>query len=110
LGIDWDKGPIALSELEQLNLTRDDLVHNMDMLSMSVTRGEQHVERFPTGLFTDELWAGLGMERVRVDKKKLALAIELVEKFCAWIDNIRCTYPKWLGDRALKPTRPNQTR
>jgi hypothetical protein len=96
LGIDWDKGPVPLSELEQLNLTRDDLIHNLDMFSMSVERVEKHAERFPTGLFTDELWYGLGMERVKVDKKKLMLAIELVEKFCAWIDSIRCTYPKYL--------------
>jgi hypothetical protein len=96
LEIDWNKGPVPLTELEQLNLTRNDLIHNLDMLSMSVMRDEKHVERFPTGLFTDELWSGLGMERVRVDKKKLMLAIELVEKFCAWIDSIRCMYPKYL--------------
>ncbi len=71
-------------------------------------RDEKHVEKFPIGLFTDELWYGLGMERVRVDKKKLMLAIELVEKFCAWIDGIRCTYPKpmEIAPKTNQPDRP----
>lgn len=86
LGIDWSKGPISLSELEQLNLTRDDVIHNVDVLSMNVERTEKHSERYPVGLFTDELWAKVGVERVKVDKEKLRVAIELVEKFCTWIE------------------------
>ena len=60
LGVDWNSGPVSLAELEQLNLTRDDLNHNVDMLSMSIERNEQHVERYPVGLFMDESWARLG--------------------------------------------------
>lgn len=89
LGIDWSKGPASLSELEQLNLTRDDVIHNVDVLSMSVERAEKHAERYPVGLFTDEMWAKAGLERVIVDKKKLGVAIELVERFCTWIEGIR---------------------
>jgi hypothetical protein len=97
LGIDWSKGPVSFSELEQLNLTRDDVVHNVDVLSMNVGRTENHAERFPVGLFTDELWAKLGVERVKVDKEKLRLAIEVVEKFCTWIDGVRCSHPKHIS-------------
>src|SRR6266700_3015413 len=63
--IDWAKGPVSLTDLEQLNLTRDDLIHNVDMMSFSVKRDEKHAKRFPGGLFTDELWRGLDIERVR---------------------------------------------
>ena len=49
LGIDWTKGPVSLSELEQLNLTRDDVIDNVDVLTMSVERTKKHAERFPVG-------------------------------------------------------------
>jgi hypothetical protein len=87
LGVDWSDGPVALDELEQLNLTRDDLIHEVKMLSMSVERDEKHAKRYPTGLFV-----------VKIDKEKLLLAIQLVEKFCAWLDGIRCRYPKYLKE------------
>jgi len=103
LGIDWTKGPVSLSELEQLNLTRDDVIHNMDVLTVNVERTEQHTERYPVGLFTDELWAKIGFERVKVDKEKLRHAIELVAKFCAWIEGIRCTYPRYVQNQSEPP-------
>lgn len=98
LGIDWNTGPVPLSSLEQLNLTRDDLVHNGDLLNLSVERTEKHVERFPTGLFTDDLWKSLGSERLKVDKRNLHEAMKLVEKFCTWIDGIRCSFPKYVRE------------
>ena len=96
LGIDWGQGPVLLADLEQLNLTRDDLIHNIDMMSFSIERDEKHAERFPTGLFTDDLWRGLSIEQVRIDRNKLALAIQLVTDFCAWLDGIRCEYRRYI--------------
>ena len=46
LGIDWEKGPVPLSDLEQLNLTRDDLIHNIDMMSLNVERIEKKSPQF----------------------------------------------------------------
>jgi len=101
LGIDWERGPVPIADLEQLNLTRDDLIHNIDMRSFSVERVDKHAERYPIGLFTDDLWQGLSMERVRIDRDKLAFAIRLVEEFCTWLDGIRCGYPRYIrGIRA----------
>lgn len=85
LRIDWNNGPIPLSKLEQLNLTRDDLTHGMDIFSVNVKRNERHVERFPAGLFTDELWSAVGFERVKIDREKLQPAI------CTWLEDIRHT-------------------
>jgi len=96
LEIDWNKGPVPLSNLEQLNLTRDDLIHNVDVLSIAVERNEKHAKLYPVGLFTDDLWAGIGAERLKVDTENLRIAIELVEEFCTWIDGIRCSYPKYI--------------
>jgi len=96
LGVDWEKGPVAIADLEQLNLTRNDLIHPIDLASLRVQRDEKHVERFPTGLFTDDLWKGLDIERIRVDRAKLELAIRLVTDFCTWLDGIRCRYPEYI--------------
>jgi hypothetical protein len=102
LGVDWSTGPVSLDELEQLNLTRDDLNHNTDIMSMWIERSEKHAERYPVGLFTDDMWAqaGLGIERVKVDKEKLLLAVQFVERFCTWLDAIRCNYPKYVAEGA----------
>lgn len=104
LGVDWDKGPVAVADLEQLNLTRNDLMHSIDIGSFSVGRDEEHAQRFPVGLFTDDLWKGLNIERIRVDKTKLELAIRLVRDFCAWLDSIRCRYPEYV--RAINTGQP----
>lgn len=94
LGVDWEMGPVPLSALEELNLTRDDLIHNIRVMNFDVKRVKNHVDRFPTGLFVDDLWSSLGMERVRVDHEKLELSIRLVKEFCTWLDDIRCNYPR----------------
>jgi hypothetical protein len=49
---------------------------------------------FPIGLFTDDFWKGLDIERIRVDRVKLELEIRLVRDFCTWLEGIRCRYPE----------------
>jgi len=106
LGVDWQHGPVPLVDLEQLNLTRDDLIHNIDMMSFNVKRVENHAEQFPIGLFTDDLWQGLGIERVRVDEDRLVLAIHLVTKFCGWLEGIRCGYPQYINKSISAEAQP----
>jgi len=108
LEIDWKKGPVSLSDIEQVNLTRNDLIHQVDMLSFSIKRDEKHAKKFPNGLFTDDLWHGLGMERLRVNREKLELAISLVRNFCTWLDGIRCEYPRYI--KAMAAGEPWQPR
>lgn len=95
LGIDWNQGPVPLSKLEQLNLTRNDLIHNVDTFTMAVERSDGHSEKFPTGLFVDEMWFGLSKDRIRIDKDKLQLASNLVLEFCGWLDRFRCDPHAW---------------
>lgn len=99
LGIDFNAAPVALSDLEQLNLTRNDLIHNVSLLTETVERTEEHAERFPIALFTDDLWTAMGVERIRVTKDKLDTAVRLVRNFCTWLDGIRSSYPLWLSGR-----------
>jgi hypothetical protein len=88
LGVEWSDGPVDLAELEQLNLTRDDVIHNIDMFTIAVERGGRHMERYPIGLFVDELWQEIGADRVRIDATRLELAIRLVREFCTWLDHL----------------------
>ena len=104
LGVDWERGPVSIADLEQLNLTRNNLIHPIDNTSFSVKRDEKHAERFPTGLFTDDLWKNLDIQRIRVDRGKLELAIKLVTEFCTWLDAIRCQYPEYI--RAVEAGKP----
>jgi hypothetical protein len=94
IGIDWANGPVPSTDLEQLNLTRNDLMHNIDMLSANVQRVEDHAKKFPSGLFLDEMWIGLDIERIKIDREKLEFAIHLVSEFCTWLDDFRCNYPR----------------
>lgn len=97
------KRPGSLEQLEQLNLARNDLNHNVDVASLSISRTKEHIERFPVGLFTDELWPRdafqrFGIDLLKVDKGRLSLAIELVEEFCEWLEGIRCRYPHYVKE------------
>ncbi len=103
LGVDWSRSPVPLLDLEQLNLTRNDLNHNIDLMSFVVERTEKHASRFPVGLFTDEFWHQLGMEKVDVDKVKLEKAADMVRQFCAWLDEIRLRRITPQGDRRANP-------
>ena len=57
-GIDWESSPVRITDLEQTNLTRDDLVHNVDVTITYIYRAKSHAERFPQSVFADEMWRG----------------------------------------------------
>jgi hypothetical protein len=86
LGIDWEKGPVAIADLEQLNLTRNNLIHPIDIMSFSVKRDEKHAEGFPIGLFIDDLWKGLDIERIRpwppIGERKIAVLDTMPREVC----------------------------
>src|SRR5713226_1815854 len=93
MGIDWHKGPVKLSELEHLNLARDDVTHNVDVMSMYVYRTERHAARYPKGLFVDEVWMNLNLGgRIKVGRDELTSGLRMVDDFCAWLEDIRIHY------------------
>lgn len=97
--IDWQRGPVNIEDLEQINLTRDDLTHNVNVTTHTVYQTEKHAKRFPKGLFTDtantdELWTklfGLG-GKIKVGRDQLTQALGLLDEFASWLDNIRINY------------------
>lgn len=97
LRIDWAKAPVKVDDLEQINLARDDVVHNVDVTTAYIYQTEKHAERYPKGLFVDELWVTLGLGgRVRIGRDELTNALALVDAFCTWLEEIRVRYPDHL--------------
>ncbi|MBA3914473.1 MAG: hypothetical protein H0X25_11650 [Acidobacteriales bacterium] len=93
ISIDWAKGPVRLSELEHLNLSRDDVTHNIDVTSIYAYQTDKHAGRYPQGLFIDEEWAHLNLGgRIRLGPDELVAALTMVDEFCAWLEDIRLNY------------------
>jgi DNA-binding XRE family transcriptional regulator len=107
MGIDWSTGPVKLDELEQINLTRDDLIHNIDVTTQAVYKNERHAERYPEGLFTDEMWRQMAMPRkIKVGREELSTALQIVDSFCGWLEDIRLHYKRYLESLPEARRRP----
>jgi hypothetical protein len=89
LRVDWNDGPVPLAELEQLNLTRNDFEHNVDVSTFVVKRDAQHAAKYPEGLFTDELWTPLGFSKLKIDRPGLDKAIHIVVDFCEYLERFQ---------------------
>jgi hypothetical protein len=88
LNIDWQNSPVPIPDVEHLNLTRDDIIHNVDLTTTNVGQTEQHAGRFPNGLFTDDMWAAMGIPGIiKVDAAKLQKAVEIVLQFCQFLES-----------------------
>lgn len=92
-GIDFDKSPVPLEELEEVNLARNDAEHSGQPFGMTRRQSKEHALRFPDGLFVDDIdrdiaraspgdWPG----RIVVTDAGLAEAIRRVETFCEFVD------------------------
>ncbi len=88
LGVDWNTGPTKLTDIEQINLTRDDLIHNIDVATTTVYRTKNHSNRFPNGLFIDDIWENMGIgSKIKIGREQLTKAQEIVDEFCTWLEN-----------------------
>jgi hypothetical protein len=89
-GIDWQKGPTKLTDIEQINLTRDDLIHNVDVATTLAYRTRGHANRFPDSLFTDDIWEQMGIgSKIKLGRDQLRKAQQIVDEFCNWLDQQR---------------------
>jgi len=96
-GIDWEKSPVDVSFLEELNLARNDILHGggkHDIYGMKRTQSKQYCDRFPQGLFVNEIHKRIrsGSEHVRparieITADKLTLVIQYVREFCSHISH-----------------------
>ncbi len=91
--IDWDRGPVKFSDLEEVNLARNDGEHNGEPFGMTRSQSKDHQTRFPLGVFVHEIdrqiaassgheWLG----RIQITQDNLAEAIRRIETFCEFLD------------------------
>jgi hypothetical protein len=92
-GIDWDNSPVPVSELEEVNLARNDVEHRGEAFGMTRRQSKEHVRRFPAGLFVNEMDRELFQRpgdswplRIEVTDDGLKEAIRRVESFCEFLD------------------------
>jgi hypothetical protein len=95
-GIDWDSAPVPVSELEEVNLARNDVEHGGEPFGMTRRQSKEHVRRFHAGLFVDEMDKQLFQRpgeswplRIEVTDDGLREAIRRVESFCQFLDSKR---------------------
>jgi len=94
--IDWEKGPVGMSLLEELNLARNTIQHwggEHDIYRIQRTQNAKYYARFPQGLFVNEvdkqMWSrppGILPARIEVTSEKLQAAIQAVDDMCCFID------------------------
>jgi hypothetical protein len=93
--IDWDGGPVPASEIEEINLARNDSQHSGQLFGMSKRMSEDHRARFPNGLFAHELDAQVfggivgSRPRMYVTERGLGEAIRRIQAFCEFIERGR---------------------
>jgi hypothetical protein len=103
--IDWERGPVKIQDLEQINLTRDDLIHNVDVTTHAIYQSKKHAQRYPKSRFTDEVWATIGLTgKITIGRDEITQALSLVDGFCSWLDEIRMHYSAHL--KALAAAEP----
>lgn len=95
-GVDWERGPVPLEELEEVNLARNDVEHSGEPFGMTRRQSGEHQRRFSQGVFVHEIdrqiaqssghdWLG----RIDVTRDGLREAIRRVETFCEFLDSQR---------------------
>ena len=85
-GIDWSKGPIKVEVLEDLSLARNDIQHGGTLMTKATIQNRDYARRFPDSLFTEPFVPG---PRIVVTRESLTAAIQAVESFCAYLENLR---------------------
>jgi len=93
----WSKAPVRQDQLEQINLSRNDITHDPRIDSTAAMQSDEHFEKFPISAFADSLWLE-GMIRlgkdgkpaypvaIRVTRKNLMTHIEYVRLFCDFVE------------------------
>lgn len=98
---DWSRSPVPFERIEQINLTRNDVVHNPAIDNTSPEQSEGHFLKHPVSLFADEvdLVASVGEDgnplcpvMINVTRKKLMASVEDVRQFCGFVEAQRT---KW---------------
>jgi len=98
-GIDWTKSPTPVDAIEEINLMRNDMQHGEPALGLARYRNTNSVERFPFGLFVDDVERNLSIDarfaRTYVSHDAFGESIKRLESFCGFVE--ACTRSKVLS-------------
>ena len=81
-GIEWEKGPVKMEVLEDLNLARNDIQHEGSLMVKHMIQSRTSAERFPDSIFAE---AFVVRSKIAVNRDSLAAAIQAVDGFCEYL-------------------------
>lgn len=94
----WVDSPVTRDRIEQINLSRNDVIHDPDIESTWPTQSEDHFRKYPVSRFAED-WElamvtpnGGNPEfplRLNVTRDRLAEAISDIRSFCAFVEKQR---------------------
>ena len=94
----WAASPVPKERLEEINLSRNDFVHDPMIDSTSPRQSKKHFRKYPVSAFADELYlAAMKGEKdkpefpvgLKVTRENLTAHIEYVRQFCAFVEDQR---------------------
>jgi hypothetical protein len=104
LAIDWTKAESNLSLLEEVVLARNRAQHPEHIAALHIKQSYRDAAKYPRSFFSDELEMRLlgGDQdqderihpwRLNVTKEKLLAAVDEVDRFCSWLDDVLRKWP-----------------
>lgn len=96
----WDKSPIPRFDIEDITLTRNRFVHDMQLDERSVAQNLHHFNSHPRSAFADMWWVGSyedeefqnNPQRLVVTRTNLLPAIDTVGAFCDYVESCRTVW------------------
>jgi len=92
--IKWNESPVSTQDIEEINIARNDMQHGKPALGLNRYQTKQHGQRFPLGLFTDDVEKGLRKDGflqnfalIYVSPEALKESISRVKTFCEFVEN-----------------------
>jgi hypothetical protein len=93
--LDWTKSPVSRDRIEQINLCRNDILHNEDIDGTWPQQSEGHFNKYPISIFADEMELAIydgnpeSPTSINITRDKLTAAIDDVQQLCGFVETHR---------------------
>jgi hypothetical protein len=97
----WSNSPVSYEKLEQINLSRNDLSHDLRLGRIRSPQNKDHFARYPNSAFAEELEVAYSVASgdtpdepwsLNVTREALFAHIEFVRQFCAFVEQHRTIF------------------
>jgi hypothetical protein len=93
----WSAAPITRTQLEQINLTRNDIAHDPRIDNTLPMQSHDHFEKYPISAFADAVWLSAMMRvgkhgkpgfpiAIHVSRENLTTHIDYIRLFCVFVE------------------------